>query len=298
MVDEYAGHANYRDQFAPKPPREVWRGFLRFFLCVGVGAAITWIVHKAIHPGQNVLVLFTAGFAAIVGLLAACFCYPWLRGTRNLDPRPLGTRDVIAAAFLMFVFAIPFSRDRARDERAAAASRLEAERWERERAEYESRRRQDGMAMLRRLGRYGPPGVGPPDFEVQDSGDHVLMTYRGVKGTSISLSRVIADAWAPGGWRACAMWTEGVHNGRYYSHYINPQMTLRFDMHRDCIPEFRGAAIEFRVGNPMMEGEAAARAWWSESAFASPGGREAETSRYLDAIARKRHASPADSAPQ
>jgi hypothetical protein len=55
VVDEYAGHANYRDQFAPKPPREVARKYLRVVLSFAIGIASTWIVHKLLHPGQNVV---------------------------------------------------------------------------------------------------------------------------------------------------------------------------------------------------------------------------------------------------
>jgi hypothetical protein len=143
------------------------------------------------------------------------------------------------------------------------------------------------------LGRFAEPGIVPPDFEVSDQGTSVTVTYRGEKSTAISLGRVLRDSQSPGGWKGCALWTGGPHgHGRFYGHYINPGMTLSYSMYEGCIEEFRDAPLEYRVGEPTMEGEAGDRAWWSESAFASPEGREKETHQWLAASRTRMVSSP------
>jgi hypothetical protein len=281
-MDEYDGHANYREQFAPRPAGVVLRNLVRGLLSIAVGITITWVVHKLLYPGPNLLVLFTAGFAGLVGLIGGCISY-WLL-SRELDdgPRPIGVLDAIAVAIFIFAFVIPLSVERADEKREHQLREAQRRVAERERDEYVAQRKAEAMTKLRRLGRFAEPGIVPPDFEVVDQGSSVSVTNRGEKSTSISLSRVLRDSETPTGWKGCALWTGGPHgHGRYYGHYINPGMTLSFSMYDGCLEEFRDAPLEYRVGEPTMEGEAGDRAWWSESAFASPDGRERETFRRL-----------------
>jgi hypothetical protein len=287
--DEYDGHADYRESFAPKPARVVARGFLRGLLAIGLCVTITWVVHKLLYPGPNILVIFTAGFAGLLGLIGGALGFSWMNEDRAGEQKELGFLDTIAVLIFVFAFAVPLSIERAHEKRERRARAAERDVADRAREEAVALRQGEGVAKLRRLGRFAEPGIVPPRFEVRDNGISVTVTFRGDVGTSISLSRVLPDPGSRGGWKGCALWTEGPHGeGHFYGHYINPGMTLHFEMYRECIEEFRGAALEFRVGEPTMEGDAGERAWWSESAFAWPEGREKETfERMAGASARR-----------
>ena len=124
-------------------------------------------------------------------------------------------------------------------------------------------------------------------FEVDDGGMTVRVTNVGTLATDISLSRVVPDSSAPSGWRGCALYTAGLHGGsRYYGHFIDPGMSLTFVMYPHCEPEFRSAALEYRVGNPQHQGERGPKAWWSDSAVAKPEGREYESLERRNAAPR------------
>jgi len=274
----YDGHANYREQFAPKPPRAVLRSFLRVLLSIGLAVTITWVVHKLLYPGRNILVIFTAGFAGLVGLIGGAFGYSWLNDGADGEQREWSPLDAIAAAIIVFGFAIPLSVERAQEKRERQARTDEREAAIRAHEEAQTRQQDGAVARLRRRGRFAAPGIVPPKFEVRDSGVSVKLTYRGDISMPIALRRVLPDSNSPGGWRGCVLWTDGNYDeGRFDSHIIDPGMTLIFTMYGQCIEEFRGAPLEYRVGEPTMAGEAGDLTWWSESAFASAERRESET---------------------
>jgi hypothetical protein len=109
----------------------------------------------------------------------------------------------------------------------------------------------------------------------------VALTWKGEHRELIALSRVRADPLSPGGWKGCAMWTSGEQTqGRRHNHYLAPGATQTFHLYPECSEEFSSAPLEFRVGDPTIDGPVGSRAWWSQSAISSPDGRERETSRY------------------
>ena len=280
--DGYDGHSNYRDDFEPKPAGEVLRAFVRGLLAIAVCVTTTRLVYTLSAPDSAVTRIIIGLFAGVAGLIAGCLAYPMLHGWRNGESRPWTPLDAVAAAYFVFLFAIPYHLAQQRDQRRELAQ-LEQERIDRqERARYQERRNADAVDKLRRSGNYAEPGVVPPGLHVVDEGATVTVTNNGDHFADVSLSRVLVDAGSPGGWKGCALWTGGFHNeGRYHGHVLRPGMSLTFSMYGDCIEEFRDAPLEFRVGNPLMSGEAGERAWWSSSAFAFPEGREAETMRRL-----------------
>ena len=296
--DAYDGHANYREGLGPKASGEMLRVCVRGLLAIATCIASTWLVYKFMSPESAASRIAGGLFAGLVGLIAGAFCYPWLNGSEPGKSRPWGPRDLIAAAFFVFAYTIPLHLQLDREERERQVRQERQRVEERERDQYHAQRREEGVAKIRRLGRFAEPGVLPPDFLVQDHGTAVKVIYRGEKGTVISLSRVLPDSDSPGGWKGCALWTGGVHgHGRYYGHFIDPGMSLSFSMYDGCVEEFRDAPLEFRVGEPTMEGEAGERAWWSSSAFAMPEGREAETMRRLAATRARPEQTPSQVRP-
>jgi hypothetical protein len=292
--DVYDGHANYRDSFAPKPAREVLRSFVRGLLAIGLAATITWVLHKLLHPGQNILLLFTAGFAGFVGLIGGAVGYSWLNGPKDGEQKPWSPLDAVVVAIIVFGFVIPLSIERAQEKRERRARSERTQAATRAHEEAQTRAQEGPAARLRRLGRHAAPGVAPPGFVVQDDGVTVKVTFRGDTSMPIALRRVLRDSHSPGGWRGCSLWTDGNYGeGRFENIVIDPGMTLVFSMYAPCIEEFRGAPLEYRVGEPTMPGRAGDLAWWSESAFVSPAPLEVDFFS-PSAVASTASAVPAD----
>jgi hypothetical protein len=126
--DEYDGHANYRESLAPKPGRVIARGFLRGLLAVGLCVTITWVVHKLLYPGPNILLLFTAGFAGLLGLIGGALGYSWMNKDRAGEHKELGFLDTIVVLIFVIAYLVPLSMERAnekRERRARAAEQNE-----------------------------------------------------------------------------------------------------------------------------------------------------------------------------
>jgi hypothetical protein len=276
LQSPYDGHDDYRAQFAPPTVGALARRFVHGLLAIALGLVVLRLAFNLLHPGRNVLLLFTGGLAVILAIAAAALAHRWLT-----KPRPEGSSLWLREGIVAIVFVVGFLLP-VRQNAVERDDQDERQRVQRETAEAEHERRQEerleaGMQAMRASNRFAPPGVAPPDFEVVDDGATVRVTYHGTESSSISLARVMEDATQPGGWRGCALWTAGkIGGGRYYSHFVESGMTLTFNMYDDCIAEFRDAPLEFRVGHPELGGERGARAWWSESAFARPEGREWE----------------------
>jgi hypothetical protein len=126
-------------------------------------------------------------------------------------------------------------------------------------------------AGLLARGDHGPPGVVPPLLRAEPSDGGVIITNTTQRPLVVALAKVMEAAGAPGGWRACAMHTDGGSGGtlRFYSVSLNPGAHATFVTIESCPEAFRNAPIEYRVGRYPSE-----TGWWSDSAFAAPKGRE------------------------
>ncbi len=168
--DEYDGHADYRETFAPKPARVIARSFLRVLLAVGLCVSITWAVHKLLYPGPNIVVLFTAGFAGLLGLLGGAFGYSWMNEDRSGEQKELGALDTIAVLVIGFVFVIPVSIERSNEkrERRARAAEHRAAEWAH--GDAVARRQADGSADRMAAGSRGRPDPSPDPIGAQSDG--------------------------------------------------------------------------------------------------------------------------------
>lgn len=275
--DDYDGHADYLEEFRPPTPLQRVRRILAGLLAIAIGVTVTRLVFVLMDDGTAVMSIFAGIVAFIVGLVGGAFGYSWLAGKKGDEERTGWTRELIAAAFFVLAFVLPVKHNA--NQRVIEHQRQmeQARRQEAERDALLKARMDKGLEAMRADGRHAPPGVVPPGFEVADRGASVVVTNVGTASTDISLSRVIEDASAPSGWRGCSLYTAGPHgNGRFYGHYINPGMSLTFEMYGDCLVEFRTAPLEYRVSRPDLEGDRGIQAWWSDSAMAKPEGREAE----------------------
>ena len=284
----YDGHDNYRAEFARRSPRQFGLAVLRRLLAIGVGLAAMRFFYKLTYPDENILLFLTGPFSALLGLIAGAWAFTRLTRQKADPADSAGYQEIIAAGIFVLVFVLPVIHTRAEEKEQRIQAKLEDEKQAREFEVARQATLDEGLAAMRAAGRFAEPGVVPPDFEVQDKGITVNVTYRGTNGSDISLSRVIADPDAPGGWRGCALWTAGESGyGRFYRHYTKQDLTLVFTMYTDCVKEFHDAPLEFRVGNPESGADAGAKAWWSESAFARPRGREWEHMERRSAASRQ-----------
>jgi hypothetical protein len=83
---------------------------------------------------------------------------------------------------------------------------------------------------------------------------------------TVALAKVHPDAASPDGWRGCAMYSESDQG--YYRYSIGPGKSTRYRLDPACAAAHAGDAIEYRVGDDARE-----QGWWSDSAFATPDGR-------------------------
>jgi hypothetical protein len=143
---------------------------------------------------------------------------------------------------------------------------------ERQAAEAESQVRERAwLEQMRAAGAHGPPGAVPPSLQVEQSDAGVVITNTAQQPLTVALARVREDTAAPGGWRACPMHTAGSRgtNMRYYHYSLKPGESTTYVALEPCAEAFRNAPIEYRVGRYPGD-----TAWWSDSAFSAPKGRE------------------------
>jgi hypothetical protein len=204
--------------------------------------------------------------ASLAGLIALGIFLVAAEDSRNRWPRRLAVSGV--ALFLIVAFwLLPADRSgRAAVERRAKQSQ--------ERALSEAHRQKAEEAWRAGLlsrGDHGPPGVVPPMLRAELVERRAIVSNTTPRPLVVALARVQGDAAAPGGWRACAMHTDGNSKGsmRYYSFSLKPGEHATFVTVESCPEALRDSPIEYRVGRyPNEEG------WWSDSAFAAPEGRE------------------------
>jgi hypothetical protein len=110
---------------------------------------------------------------------------------------------------------------------------------------------------------HGPPGVVPPMLRVILEGTTVMVTNASEQELVVTLARVLPDAEAPGGWRACTL---RVPSGTPPS--IAPGKSLRYEDNATCDAAVLNGPLEYRVGHDHRD-----VGWWSDSAFAAPDGR-------------------------
>jgi len=147
----------------------------------------------------------------------------------------------------------------------SAAAKYRTERAAAERSEAAAR--EAWIAALRQNPNgHGPPGVVPPMLEVFDDGLGVHVTNTTQEWLTVALARVLQDN--QGTWSACPLLTVG-ENSAYYRFSIGPGHTAEYAPVTECAAGFEGAALEYRVGDPILD----AVGFWSDTAFAVPKGR-------------------------
>jgi hypothetical protein len=147
----------------------------------------------------------------------------------------------------------------------SAAAKYNAERAAAESSEAAAR--EAWIAALRQNPNgHGPPGVVPPMLEVFDEGLGVHVTNMTQEWLTVALARVLQDN--QGAWSACPLLTVG-ENSAYYRFSIGPGHTAQYAPVTECAAGFEGAALEYRVGDPLLD----AVGFWSDTAFAVPKGR-------------------------
>jgi len=207
----------------------------------------------------------TGGLAlVVVGLVASILiaCAYWIAalglGLAGRRRARYALDAVVAAVALVNVGTLVW-----REQSAAAKYRTERAAAERS----EAAAREAWIAALRQNPNgHGPPGVVPPMLEVFDEGLGVHVTNTTQEWLTVALARVLQDN--QGEWRACPLLTVG-ENSAYYRFSIGPGHTAQYAPVTECAAGFEGAALEYRVGDPILD----AVGFWSDTAFAVPKGR-------------------------
>jgi hypothetical protein len=165
--------------------------------------------------------------------------------------------DGVALAIGLASYIVPVTVSRMEEARAVEASNAAA----RERA----LQRDAWIASLKSRA-HGAPGEVPAMLSIVDEGAVVTVTNVTGGWKAVALAKVVPNATAPGGYYGCAMYSET--SPCYYRYSIGPRQSVRYRLDSACAVAFANAVIEFRVGDgPGDDG------WWSDSAFASPDGR-------------------------
>ena len=184
-------------------------------------------------------------------------CY-WLAMMRVKPPfRRRLIWDGVALTIGVAAYAVPITVSRMAEARAIRSAN--------DAAQVQVRMRAAWIESLKSKA-HGAPGEVPPMLSVVDEGVAVVVTNGSSAWRTVALAKVVPDATAPDGWRACAMYSETDQG--YYRYSIGPRQSMRYRLNPACAGGFAGALIEYRVGDgPGEEG------WWSDSAFATPEGR-------------------------
>jgi hypothetical protein len=237
---------------------------------ISIGIAIGVQVMR----GAQAMVKGEMGFGGLIFLFAA-FLFGVIGGSvflvlaRSQRDRPLRRIGVLAAGYVGFVlfFVAPLQRA-AEENRAQTAER--ARQAQEAQAALEAGRAA-WLEGMKADGRHGPPGQVPPQISVQDDGTKVVVANTTRSGFMVALARVQEDAAAPGGYQACSLVTEGQHS-RYHRFWLAAGATASFvPLTPQCGERLQGAPLEYRVGEHPD-----ATAFWSDSAFAAPKGREGQ----------------------
>ena len=201
-------------------------------------------------------------FALALGMVVAAIYLGIVFTRRNFLVRL--AIDIAATLFVVFGHVIPTHRAEVeqKTEEQARAVRLKA-------ADEASKIKLDAwLTEMKQAGNHGPPGQVPPMLTVEDDGTTVRVQNDSDRGIRIALARVREDSTVPGGWKGCGMYTTDGGGGKYFW-IIDSNKSITYVTREPCAPQFRGAPIEYRVGERPPE-----NGWWSDSAFAKPEGRE------------------------
>ena len=133
------------------------------------------------------------------------------------------------------------------------------------------------IATLAASERRGPPGTFPEDtVSIADDGDTATVTNRTNLQLTVALARVRevpgpgpGDAGTAARWTGCGMYAER-GSARYHWHSLSPGMSVSWRLREPCADAYRGAPLEVRIGKEPSDNAA----WWADSAFEKPGGRE------------------------
>jgi len=283
-MSEYDGHERYRDELArdhPAPPdaREqpvAWiiarlAGLCERILAFAIAITACYAIVSGIcgrlncaSDGPGGLIFYAAGFlggALAFGLFGAL--------ARACHGRPAARFGLAAAALaaVVLVLVLPLRQDLRAQEARRTESKAQIQAAD---ADLKGRT-QAWVEGLRAGGAHAPPGETPPQLRVEDHGTQVTVTNVAAEPLMVALARVRPDAAAPGGWRACGMFTAGNsgRGSRCHHYSLAPGTTATYELFGPCAAAFQDAPLEYRIGQPPQ-----GAGWWSDSAFAAPGGRE------------------------
>lgn len=196
--------------------------------------------------------------AGVIAGLGAAVCY-WLAMLRSGGP-PFRRRliwDGVVLTIGIASYVVPVTLSHLAQARSIQAANDAA----RERA-----LQRDAWIASLRTRAHGAPGDVPPMLSIADEGAVVTVTNASATAKTVALAKVVPNANSADGWSGCAMYSETAQG--YYRYSIGPRQTVRYRLEPACAVAFAGALIEYRVGDgPGDEG------WWSDSAFATPDGR-------------------------
>jgi hypothetical protein len=242
-------------------PIAVGLGFAAFWGVFALGCSLSHCVDMSGIPWM------LAGIVAGISLGAAY----WIAMARmGAQSRGRLIWDGLALAIGIAAYAVPVTLSQMANARAARSAQ--------DAAREHAQKREAWIESLKSTA-HGPPGEVPPMLAVADEGVGVVVTNLSTTWNAVALAKVRPDATAAGGWQGCAMYSETDQG--YYRYSIGPRQSMRFRLDPACASAFASAAIEYRVGDDQRDA-----GWWSDSAFATPGGRN------RGAVAVQRNASP------
>jgi len=238
----------------------------------GAAIAIGVAIGVQVMGGAQAMVKGEMGFGGLIfvfaafllGIIGGALFYSLSRAQRD---KPLHRIGVLGAGCLGFLllFVLPLQRSVEEHRVQSAERELQAREAQ---AELDAMRAA-WLEELRADGHHGPPGQVPPQISVEDDGAKVVVTNTTARSFTVALARVRENATLPGGYEACALVTEGQHS-RYHRFWLAAGTAASFvPLTPQCGDHLRGAPVEYRVGEYPD-----ATAFWSDSAFAAPKGRE------------------------
>ena len=195
--------------------------------------------------------------AGAVAGLGVAVCY-WLAMLRSGPPfRRRLIWDGVALAIGVASYVVPITLSRMAEARSIQAAN--------DAARVRAQQRAAWIESLK-ANAHGAPGEVPAMLSIVDEGGVVAVTNNSGTWRTVALAKVVPDPAAADSWYGCAMYVE--KDQGYYRYSIGPRQSVRYRLDPACAIAFAGAVIEFRVGDgPGEEG------WWSDSAFATPAGR-------------------------
>ncbi len=235
-------------------------------LALAVGAQTYGVICSALRCSDSGVGLPFLFIASMAGLLAVGLYLKLVEDWRFQWPLRLAASGV---ALLLFIVLLVLPVHRSGQH---LVERQAVQQQERVLTEFHQQKADAAwQAALLASGANGPPGTVPPGLRVEPGGAGVVVTNTTSRQLIIALARVREDAKAPGGWRACAMHTDGSSRGtlRFHSYGLNAGESATFVGFAPCADAFRDAPIEYRVGRRPDD-----TGWWSDSAFTAPAGRE------------------------